>query len=117
MSGIRHAGGARSGLTIWLLQRVSAVWMALVTPLFLWLLLMGDPLDYPVWVALFQPLYAKLIALLTVAALLVHAWIGLREVMMDYVQIMALRLPLLFVFLMGALLCFAWSAHILWGLV
>lgn len=113
---MRHAGGARSGLTIWLLQRVSAVWMLLVSPLLLGVFLMDGPLDYPSWVALFQPLYAKLLALLTVAALLVHAWIGLREVMMDYVQIMALRLPLLFIFLMGALLCFGWAVHILWGL-
>ena len=113
---MRHASGARSGLTIWLLQRVSAVWMVLVTPFLFWVFLAG-PMEYLGWVALFQPLYAKLAALLTVAALLVHAWIGLREVMMDYVQIMALRLPLLFVFLMSALLCLGWAAHILWSLV
>lgn len=112
---MRHAGGARSGLTIWLLQRVSAVWMVLVTPLIFWVFLAG-PSEYLAWVALFQPLYAKLIALLTVLALLVHAWIGLREVMMDYVHIMALRLPLLFVFLAGALFCLGWAAHILWSL-
>jgi succinate dehydrogenase / fumarate reductase, membrane anchor subunit len=110
---MRHAGGARSGLTIWLLQRASAVWLALMTPvvLFIW------PADYASWVALFQPLYSKLIALLTVAALLVHAWIGLREVMMDYVQAMRLRLPLLFLFLIASLIALAWAAHILWVVV
>ncbi len=113
---MRHAGGARSGLTIWMLQRISAVWMVLVAPFIAWVFLAG-PSEYAAWVALFQPLYAKLVALLTVAALLVHAWIGLREVMMDYVQIMVLRLPLLFAFLMGGLLCFGWAAHILWSLV
>lgn len=110
----RHAGGARSGLTIWLLQRASAVWMALIVPVALWQV--WGVIDYAQWRDLFQPLYVKLIALLTVLALLVHAWIGLREVMMEYVQPMRLRLPLLFIFLAAGLLCFAWSVHILWSL-
>ncbi|TSA23247.1 MAG: succinate dehydrogenase, hydrophobic membrane anchor protein [Betaproteobacteria bacterium] len=111
----RHAGGARSGLTIWLLQRASAVWMALITPVALWQV--AGVTDYAAWLALFQPLYVKLIMLLTVIAVLVHAWIGLREVMMEYVQPMRLRLPLLFVFLAASLLCVGWAAHIVWVVV
>lgn len=112
---MRHAGGARSGLTIWLLQRASAVWMALVLPVLFVCIALGEPLTYASWVAIFEPVWAKLAVLLTVAALLVHAWIGVREVLMDYVRILSLRLPLLFVFLVAGLLCFAWAAHILWS--
>lgn len=112
----RHAGGSRSGLTIWLLQRASAVWLAVALPALLLAILLGGPFDYPAWVALFKPLWVRLALLLTMVALLAHAWIGMREVMMDYVQPMVLRLPLLFVFLAAALLCFTWTAHILWSL-
>ena len=116
MAGImRHAGGARSGLTIWLLQRASAVWLALASPVLLWLFAQAS--SFETWRALFVPLPVKLGVLLTVVALLLHAWIGLREVLMDYVHPLLLRMALLLAFGVGVLLCLAWTVHILWSLV
>jgi succinate dehydrogenase / fumarate reductase membrane anchor subunit len=112
---MRTVGGAHRGLNLWLMQRASAVVMALYLPGFLVYALMAGPLDYAAWHGLFLPLAAKVSSLLFVGALLVHAWIGLREIFIDYVHPMTLRLPLLFLFGVLYLGCLAWAADILWG--
>ncbi len=111
---MRTAGGAHRGLGPWLWQRACALWMALFLPAFmLWALAQG-PLDYPAWRGLFEPLAAKVGVLLFVAALLLHAWIGLREVLIDYLHPLALRLPLYFLFALLYAGCLIWAADILW---
>ncbi|WP_165873551.1 succinate dehydrogenase, hydrophobic membrane anchor protein [Parasulfuritortus cantonensis] len=112
---MKTVGGARRGLGLWLAQRASAVVMALYLPAFLAYAWASGPLDYPGWRALFAPLASKVAGLLFVAALLLHAWVGLREICIDYVHPLALRLPLLFLFALAYLGCLAWAADILWS--
>lgn len=113
---MRNVGGARRGLNLWLAQRASAVLMALMLPVFLVGAVLAFPLDYDTWWRLFLPLPMKLAVLLFAAALLTHAWIGLREILIDYVHPMALRLPLYFVFAVLYLACFIWTGDILWSI-
>jgi len=111
---MRLAAGARRGTEIWLLQRASALLMAVCLPLLLAYVLLQGPHDYWTWRALFAPLPAKLAVLLFVAAMLVHGWIGLREILIDYLHPLALRLAL---YLASAILylgCLVWTADILW---
>jgi succinate dehydrogenase / fumarate reductase membrane anchor subunit len=112
---MRHVGGARRGLDMWLMQRASAIYMALFLPVFLVLFLAAGPMDFEVWRGLFAPLAMKVGGLLFVAALLTHAWIGLREIFIDYVHFLAPRLVLYFAF--GALYlgCLIWAVDILWS--
>jgi succinate dehydrogenase / fumarate reductase membrane anchor subunit len=113
---MRNVGGSHRGLSLWLLQRASAVVMALYLPaLFIYALSAGC-LDYAAWRELFAPLAVKVGSLLFVAALLFHAWIGLREIFIDYLHPMAVRLPLLFLFAVVYLGCLVWAADILWTL-
>jgi succinate dehydrogenase / fumarate reductase membrane anchor subunit len=102
-------------LHLWLVQRASAVYMALFLPIFFIYACQGG-LDYPAWRALFLPIAAKAAVLLFVAALLAHAWIGLREILIDYVHPLVLRLSLYF--LSGAVYaaCLVWAVDILWSL-
>lgn len=111
----RHVGGAHRGLDMWLLQRASAFYMILFLPLFVAAALLAGPLDYASWRGMFQPVAVKVAALLFVAALLAHAWIGLREILIDYVHFLVLRLVLYFAF--GALYlgCLIWSVDLLWS--
>jgi succinate dehydrogenase / fumarate reductase membrane anchor subunit len=114
----KPAGGARRGLDMWLLQRASAVYMALFLPFFLACALAGPNLDSPGWRALFQPLGMKVAALLFVAAVLAHAWIGLREIFIDYLhcaRCTLLRLALYFAVAAVYLACLVWAADILWS--
>lgn len=113
---MKTVSGSHGGLILWLLQRASALVMALYLPAFLAYVLMAGPLDFVVWHNLFAPLAVKVASLLFVAALLSHAWIGLREIFIDYLHPMALRLPLLFLFAVFYLGCLVWAADILWVL-
>jgi succinate dehydrogenase / fumarate reductase membrane anchor subunit len=111
---MRTAASARRGITMWLLQRASAWLLALGLPLLLAYLLWQGPHDYASWRALFAPLPVKVAVLLLVAAMLLHGWIGLREILIDYLHPLALRLPLYGVLAVLYLACLIWAADILW---
>lgn len=100
---------------MWLMQRASAVYMALFIPLFIVLAAGASPLDYAAWRTLFVPLYMKLGILIFVLCLLVHAWIGLREIFIDYVHFLALRLALYFATWTAYAACLVWAVDILWS--
>jgi len=112
---VRNVGGAHRGLNLWLTQRAGALVMALYLIGFLVYAWIAGPLDYAAWHGLFVPLGAKAASLLFVAVLLVHSWIGLREIFIDYVHPIAMRLPLSFMFAVLYLGCLIWTADILWG--
>ena len=111
----------RSGLSDWLIQRVSAVVIALYT---LWLIgyLLSHPgLTYVQWAGLHQYFPMRLFSLLAVLAMAAHAWIGLWAVLTDYVtvRLMGPRATVLRVLLqvgmVGALLAYViWAVDILW---
>jgi succinate dehydrogenase / fumarate reductase membrane anchor subunit len=116
---MRNVGGAHRGLTIWLVQRAGAVVMALYLPLFALYAWMAGGAGYDAWCGLFAPLPAKLATLLFWAALLSHAWIGMREIVIDYVhcpRCLGPRLVLHFLFAVLYLGCLVWVADILWTL-
>ena len=115
---MRKVGGAHRGLDMWLAQRAGAIYMALFLPFFLIRALAAPSLDYAGWYALFLPLGMKVAALLFVAALLSHAWIGLREIFIDYLhcaRCVLLRLSLYFAVAALYLACLVWAADILWS--
>jgi len=112
---MRHVGGARRGLDMWLLQRASAIYMAAFLAVFLVLFLAAGPMDFMAWRGLFVPTAMKVGSLLFVAALLAHAWIGLREIFIDYVHFLVLRLGLYLAFGTLYLGCLVWTVDILWS--
>lgn len=113
---MRRVGGAHRGVDMWLMQRASAVYMACCIPIFLLLAWSSTPLDYSAWRALFSPLGMKVAVLLFVLSLLVHAWIGLREIFIDYLHLLVLRLGLYFVFWTLYAACLVWTVDILWSI-
>jgi succinate dehydrogenase / fumarate reductase membrane anchor subunit len=113
---MRRVGGARRGLDLWLIQRSSALYMALFAPVFLVCVVAAVPLNFQTWTGLFQPLAMKVGFLLFVASMLAHAWIGLREVCIDYVHVLLLRLGLYFIFAALYAGCLVWAFSILWGM-
>jgi succinate dehydrogenase / fumarate reductase, membrane anchor subunit len=107
--------GAHYGLRDWLLQRLTGVVMALYTIGFAACLLMAPPATYADWKALFAGPFVRLATMFFVVALLYHAWVGMRDIVMDYVKPTGLRLGLQTV-IGGALLYqLIWAASILWG--
>lgn len=107
--------GSHSGTGWWLVQRFSAV-VVLSAALTMWIVLMRmQSLDYPSWRGLFQVEAIRLLAWLLVAALCLHTWVGLRDVLMDYVKPIPIRLALNLLFTLVLVLCTVWAAAILWG--
>ena len=107
--------GAHSGTGTWLLQRGTAIVMALTVPWLAWRLADAAPLDYATWRALFAPLWMRLVMLLLTAALALHAWAGMRDILMDYVRPLGLRLALYLIVIATLATCVTTMAAVLWG--
>jgi succinate dehydrogenase / fumarate reductase membrane anchor subunit len=108
--------GAHYGLKDWLAQRITAVVMAVCTLVFLAVLLAGGPLSYASWKALFTKGPMPFVALLFALSALIHAWIGMRDILMDYIKPVALRLALEVVTILWLVGCAGWAVRILWRL-
>jgi succinate dehydrogenase / fumarate reductase membrane anchor subunit len=97
------------------MQRLTAVVMAAYTLLIAGILLACPPASHAEWKGLFSGPFLRLATMLFFLALLYHAWVGVRDIVMDYIKPTGLRLALQF--LVGAALVFylVWSVSILWG--
>ena len=107
--------GAHYGLKDWLAQRVTALVMIAYTVIFLVALGRGT-VSYASWKALFAQEWMRFATLLFVASVLIHAWIGVRNVWMDYIKHTGLRLALQIVTILWLVGCAGWAMQILWRL-
>ena len=111
----RYAVGAHYGLTDWLIQRMSAVVMIVYTGFVLGIALWNGGIAYDTWRALFAGGFFRLATFMFMVALLYHAWIGVREILMDYVHPVGLRLALQAAFVALLVGYLGWTIQILWG--
>jgi succinate dehydrogenase / fumarate reductase membrane anchor subunit len=112
----REVVGAHYGLLDWLIQRVSAVVMIVYALLLIMVLTRVPQFDYWHWKALWSVPMMRYCTALFLLSLFLHAWIGVRDIFMDYIKDAGLRL-LLYVLVILALTWYAiWSVQILWGL-
>lgn len=109
--------GAHYGVRDWLSQRVTALLMALFTVLVLArLLLSSGPIGYDSWAGLFAPQWMKALTFSVILSLAYHAWVGMRNVWMDYIQPAGLRLVLQIFTIVWLLSCAGWAVQVLWRL-
>ena len=111
----RVVSGAHYGLKEWLAQRVTAVVMALYTLFMIGYLLWQPTLDFPAWQGLFHSLPLRLASLLFVFSLLLHAWVGMRDIFMDYVHPTLIRLALHVAVILALVVYAVWAVQILWS--
>ena len=102
--------GAHYGLKDWLVQRITALIMAVYAVLFTAAVLISSPAGYEHWQALFAPQWMRLASLLAFLSLFWHAWIGMR-----YIKPTALRLGLQVVVILLLVAYAAWAVQILWS--
>ena len=107
--------GAHYGLRDWLIQRVTAAVMAMYIVTMVGYLFMQTDLNYDVWTALFSSQMVRTFSLLFLLSLFYHAWVGIRDIVMDYVKSAAVRLGIHVLVILALLLYFIWSVQILWG--
>ena len=108
--------GAHYGLRDWLAQRVTAVLMALFTVALLVQVLLPGPLGYDRWAGIFSQQWMKVLTFVLIISLAYHAWVGVRDIWMDYVKSVALRLTLKVFTLVWLVGCAGWAIQVLWRL-
>ena len=108
--------GAHYGLRDWLAQRVTAVLMALFTVALLVQVLAPGQLGYDRWAAIFSQQWMKVLSFVTIVALAYHAWVGVRDIWMDYVKPVGIRLALQVFSIVWLLGCAGWAIQGLWRL-
>jgi succinate dehydrogenase / fumarate reductase, membrane anchor subunit len=110
----RQVVGAHYGMVDWLAQRVTAIVMALYTIVLLVTFLTTKSFGYEAWAGMFAQQWFKLISLVTFIALLYHAWVGMRNIWMDYIKPVGVRLALQVFTVLWLVACAAWAVQILW---
>jgi succinate dehydrogenase / fumarate reductase, membrane anchor subunit len=112
---LRQTVGAHYGWKDWLAQRITAVVMAVYTLGLLGIALYHGGIDYAFWQALFGGTAFRISTLLFGLALLWHAWIGVRDIWMDYIKPTGLRLTLEVLTVVLLVAYAGWLVQILWG--
>jgi succinate dehydrogenase / fumarate reductase, membrane anchor subunit len=108
--------GAHYGFRDWLSQRATAALMALFTLVLLAQVLFGAKLGYLRWSQIFSPQWMKALTFVTIVALAYHAWVGMRDVWMDYVKPVGVRLALQVFTIAWLVGCLGWAVQVLWRL-
>jgi succinate dehydrogenase / fumarate reductase membrane anchor subunit len=111
----REVIGAHYGLRDWLAQRVTAVVMVIYSVIFLVMLLKLPAFDFSSWKAMWSTPVMRFGTLLFLLCLFVHAWIGMRNIFMDYVKPTGVRLALYAAVILALVAYGAWAVQILWG--
>jgi len=113
----RLVAGAHYGLRDWLAQRYTAVLMALFTvALLVQVLTTSGPLGYDTWSGIFSAQWMKFLTFALINSLCWHAWIGVRDIWMDYIKPVGLRLALHVFTLVWLVGCAGWAVQVLWRL-
>jgi len=127
--------GAHYGMRDWLAQRITAAVMGLFTIVLLIAYLLpayaknangerfkdaaGNAIaltGYDKWAGIFAPQWMKLLTFVVILSLAYHAWVGMRDVWMDYVKPFGARLTMQVLTLVWLVGCLGWSVQVLWRL-
>jgi succinate dehydrogenase / fumarate reductase, membrane anchor subunit len=112
----RTVVGAHYGLRDWLSQRVTAALMALFTLAVIVQVLLPGEMGYDRWAGIFSRQWMKVLTFVVIVALLVHVWVGMRDILMDYVKAVGARLALQVATIVWLVGCTGWAVQVLWRL-
>ncbi len=102
-----------AGMWAWILQRITGAYIALFVVYLTGLFVFAAPADHASWSATVASPGVTITAMLFFLAVLLHAWVGVRDILIDYLRHAGLRLAALIavaVFLIGSGI---WAAKIL----
>ncbi|PIJ48764.1 succinate dehydrogenase, hydrophobic membrane anchor protein [Erwinia sp. OLTSP20] len=105
----------RNGIHDWLLLRGAAMIIALYVLYILAFVIMSGSLTYDIWHGFFSSKFTKVFTLLTLFSILVHGWIGMWQVLTDYVKSVALRLLLQLVIVVVLFVYAIYGTVVVWG--
>ena len=106
--------GAHYGLRGWLVQRISAIFMAAYIVIFFLAMLAVRPNGFAAWKGLMSQGWMRTATLLFFVSLILHAWVGMRDILMDYIKPTGLRLGMEVGVILVLAVYAAWTVQILW---
>ena len=109
--------GAHYGVRDWLSQRVTAALMAIFTLLVLaQVLLNKGPMGYEKCAGILSSQWVKTLSFVVIVAMLYHVWVGMRDIWMDYIQPVGIRLLMQVFTIVWLVACAGWAIQVLWRL-
>ncbi len=105
----------RSGVHDFILVRASAIILALYTFFLIGFFVITPDVTYDIWQSLFANMLVKIFTLVALLSLIVHAWIGVWQVLSDYIKPAFLRGTLQFFFSVTLLAYLAAGFITVWG--
>ena len=104
---------AHNGLSDWILQRATAVILVLYTLIFTVNLAVVELQGFDSWKSLFESGWMKSLTIAAAISLIYHAWVGIRELWMDYIKPIRIKIGLQIFSIVWLLGCGIWIVTIL----
>lgn len=101
------------GLRAWIWQRISAIYLLGFILYLFFYMLVSMPFSYQSWHDWVADPVASIAIALFFMMLLVHAWVGIRDVIMDYIHPLFMRALISGVIGLALISCGIWLARIL----
>ena len=110
----RIVTGAHYGLRDWLLQRLTAVVMLVFSVVAALRIAAAEP-GFSGWSGVFEPAWMRVALFLFLLSVLYHAWIGVRDIYMDYIKPVAVRLALHTLTVLALVACAGGVFELVWS--
>ncbi|MGP1930606.1 MAG: succinate dehydrogenase, hydrophobic membrane anchor protein [Arsenophonus sp. ET-YP4-MAG3] len=104
----------RTGTQDWLLLRASAI-VIIFYIFYIISFIVTTDLNYTIWSTFFSFKITKIFTILALISILIHTWIGLWQVLTDYIKFIALRLLLQLFFIVILMFYLIYGTIVMWG--
>ncbi len=105
----------RNGVHDFLLVRATAIVLTLYIIYVVGFFATSGKLSYELWIGFFSSAFTKVFTLLALFSVLIHAWIGMWQVLTDYVKPLAIRLVLQLAIVIALLVYVIYGFVVVWG--
>lgn len=83
------------GMRAWLLQRLTAVYIAIYALSLMTWIIYNFPIQYDTWFGFFSRPIILITTIIFYISIFIHAWVGVRDILVDYVKASSVRFVLL----------------------
>jgi len=105
----------RNGVHDFILVRATAIVLTLYIIYMVGFFAINSDVNFEVWTGFFSSTFTKVFTLLALFSILIHAWIGMWQVLTDYVKSLALRLTLQLVIVIALAVYVIYGFVVVWG--
>nr|WP_318384977.1 succinate dehydrogenase membrane anchor subunit [uncultured Enterobacter sp.] len=105
----------RNGVHDFILVRATAIVLTLYIIYMVGFFAISGELTFEAWTGFFSTAFTKVFTLLALFSILIHAWIGMWQVLTDYVKPVAIRLGLQLVIVVALLVYVIYGFVVVWG--